>query len=155
MSAPAAGSTKAKQVKREPEATPDEIAAAGRVLERLGDAAKVSYAVRGENLRLVLARMRDGYDEHTLRAIVAYVASPKAAGGRGWEGDERMAEYLRPKTLFGPKKIDEYADPARSWYARQKPTASSLASIPRLNHLAPPPADDDLLGGEPSWWGGQ
>jgi len=100
-------------------ATPSELESAARIFEKLRDASGTAWQMRGENLGLVIARLREGYDEMTLRRVIAYCASPKSAGGLGWEDSDDMRQYLRPVTLFGPKTIARYADPASSWDAKR------------------------------------
>lgn len=110
-------SSRGKARKSESGATPEERATALRVLERLS--AQNGIAYRSEkHVDTVVARLRDGVTELELRCIVAYCAVE-----RGWKDDPKMAQYLRPSTLFGPEKVHEYRDPAVSWAEQNGLTA--------------------------------
>ena len=59
------------------------------------------------NLRLVTARLKDGYTEQDMIDVIdARVAL--------WLFDETMYEYLRPSTLFRPSNFDEYLAAAKA-----------------------------------------
>lgn len=53
------------------------------------------------NLDLITARLREGYSAQEIRQVVARKC-------REWSGDEKMAPYLRPETLFGRTKFSQY-----------------------------------------------
>ncbi|HZJ63917.1 MAG TPA: conserved phage C-terminal domain-containing protein [Kofleriaceae bacterium] len=118
VATPARGRRPGKQA-----ATPAELAAVSRVLERLGRESGVAYGGAAEHVRLIVGRLRDGVTELELRAVVAYCADE-------WKGDEKMRRYLRPETLFGPSTIAKYLDPARARYrdllAKHAPQPSFL-----------------------------
>jgi len=75
--------------------------AAKRVLECLNQNAGRRYEPVDANINPILARMREGYTEQDLRAIAA-------VKGRQWRGDEKMAVYIRPKTLYGATNAAQY-----------------------------------------------
>lgn len=52
-------------------------------------------------LRVLIARIDDGYEIQDMKAIIAMYA-------RKWKDDPKMKEYLRPQTLFGPENIEKY-----------------------------------------------
>lgn len=104
--------------------TPAELAAARRVLDKLSEirGGDVTYEGAKEHVRLIVNQLRAGRTEGELYAVIAHCADPKPQrpgqlGGLGWRGDPKMHTYLRPKTLFGPQKIDDYLDEARSRYS--------------------------------------
>jgi uncharacterized phage protein (TIGR02220 family) len=107
--------------KREVNATDAERDAAARVLAKLGERNGVKYRGSDAHLRLIVGRLRDGFSELDLRKVIAYCAEPRSNGGKGWEDDENMRQYLAPETLFGPETFQKYIDPARSWAHRSYP----------------------------------
>jgi uncharacterized phage protein (TIGR02220 family) len=90
--------------------TADEIAKANLILARLSHYSHVAYSGTDSHLQLIIGRLREGYTQGELRAVIALQADR-------WRGNEAMATYLRPETLFGPKAIQRYIDAARTSYA--------------------------------------
>ncbi len=74
---------------------------ASQVLEFLNEKTGRSYRPVKANLELIQARIREGASVQDLRAVVAKKC-------REWSGDEKMAQYLRPETLFGARKFAQY-----------------------------------------------
>lgn len=87
-----------------------ELAIVRTVLDRLSHYSGVQYGGAAEHVRLIVGRLRDGYTEGELRAVIALRAED-------WQGDPKMNQYLRPETLFGPLAIQRYIDAARTRYA--------------------------------------
>lgn len=81
------------------------------VLAVLSHHSGVAYRGARAHQMLIAARLRDGYTLDTLRKIPAYCAIEK-----GWRDDPKMAEFLRPETLYGATTIAKYADAANAWY---------------------------------------
>jgi uncharacterized phage protein (TIGR02220 family) len=94
---------------RKPPATESEENAYQRVMAKLRDASGIDYQDCDDHRSYVIGRLRDGIHELELRAVVAFCADK-------WEGNPDMVDYLRPKTLFGPRKIYDYLDAARTRY---------------------------------------
>lgn len=95
------------------EPTADERAAALRVLSKLSERNGVRYSGTDEHIRLITNRLRDGIEEMHLRYVIAYCAAEL-----DWTNKPEMANYLRPETLFGPKTIAKYLDPALTWVSK-------------------------------------
>lgn len=74
---------------------------AKRVLDRLNTNVGRNYAPVDANLQLIEARLHEGYTERELCAMT-YVMAKK------WKGDEKMDDYLRPKTLFNKTNCAQY-----------------------------------------------
>lgn len=110
---PSAGGSRSRRVKPS-DVTESERAAALVVLEKLGKRNGVRYTGTAEHIRLIARHLRDGVTEMDLRFVVGYCAE-----SLGWEDDPAMAKFLRPETLFGPKTLSKYLDPARAWAAPQ------------------------------------
>lgn len=99
---------------RPKKAKPGELSEAEResarvVLAKLGLRNGVRYAGSPAHVQLIADRLRDGYTELDLRKVIGYCAEQ-------WRGNEKMAGYLRPETLFGPTTITRYIDAARAWF---------------------------------------
>lgn len=89
--------------------TPDERAAADRVLEKLRQRSGRDYRA-DVHVEAVVARMRDGNTEYDCKLVVWDRAND-------WSGDEKMDQYLRPSTLFGRQKFPDYLAAARASHA--------------------------------------
>jgi uncharacterized phage protein (TIGR02220 family) len=72
--------------------------------------------------RHICARLREGMTADDLKAIVDHKS-------REWKADPKMAQYLRPETLFG-SKAESYLEAARSSQPK------------RSNHIVPVPCPD-------------
>jgi uncharacterized phage protein (TIGR02220 family) len=60
-----------------------------------------NYKAVDSNIKLILARLKEGESPDDLRAVVAMRC-------RKWRGDPKMDEYLRPKTLFNATNYAQY-----------------------------------------------
>jgi uncharacterized phage protein (TIGR02220 family) len=87
-----------------------------RVLAWLSSRNGVPYETGREDTLRIARLLDDGYSVSDMRKVIAYCAEPKGSGGKGWAGDPAMADFLRPKTLFGPNNFADYVAPARAWY---------------------------------------
>ena len=76
--------------------------AARRVLAFLNQKTGRAYQDTPVNLDLIVARLREGYDEDTCRSVIARKF-------REWKDDDKMRPYLRPATLFNREKFNQYA----------------------------------------------
>ena len=74
---------------------------AKEILEFLNAKAGRSYPPLPANIDLIAARLKEGATPAQCRQVIAKKA-------REWLGDEKMAEYLRPATLFGKTKFAQY-----------------------------------------------
>lgn len=111
--APPKGKAKGKRPKPHGHAhgpTREELASVSVVLEKLGARTGVRYQLSKAHTALITARLRDGFSEMDLRAIIGYCAVEK-----GWLEDPKMRPYLRPETLFGPETVHRYVYQARAW----------------------------------------
>lgn len=78
-----------------------------RVIARLNELTQSSYKPEAKDTRrLIHARMAEGYTEDDLMAVVEHKA-------RQWLGDDEMARFLRPETLFRASKFEGYLQDAR------------------------------------------
>lgn len=84
------------------------------VLEHLNAICSRHYRAKPVSLRPINARLADGYEPTELQLVVDFKHAH-------WGADLRMAEYLRPATLFNPSKFEGYLAAARRWVANGKP----------------------------------
>jgi uncharacterized phage protein (TIGR02220 family) len=72
------------------------------VLTFLNEKTARRYKSVDANIDMIVARLREGYTPTELRQIIARKT-------RAWLNDEKMAEYLRPATLFNRKNCAQYS----------------------------------------------
>jgi uncharacterized phage protein (TIGR02220 family) len=104
---------KAKRKPKPSDPTAAERESVRVVLEKLSTRNGVRYSGTAEHTRLIVNHLRAGVTEMDLRAVIGYCALEL-----DWATNADMAKYLRPETLFGPKTIDRYLDPARTWFSK-------------------------------------
>lgn len=83
--------------------------AARRVLDYLNQEAGTMYKYKDQHLKFIRARLREGFTEKALMAVVDCKV-------HDWGKDPKMWEYLRPKTLFHPDNFESYL-----WSIRWEP----------------------------------
>lgn len=104
---------------RKPTHSDEQVDAAKRTLAHIAKRTGVQYQGAEPHVKLIAARLADpGVTEHDLRCVVAYCWDPS---GLDWKNATTsdgvpMAKHLVPETLFGPKKLHKYLEPARAWY---------------------------------------
>lgn len=74
---------------------------ATEIIDFLNEKAGRSYRPVSTNLELVIARMKEGYEIQDFKSVIARKV-------REWSGDEKMAKFLRPATLFNKTKFAQY-----------------------------------------------
>lgn len=77
------------------------LAEARSVLTFLNEKTGRNYEPLKVNLELIVARMKEGATVIDMRQVIAKKC-------REWQGDEKMAQYLRPATLFNRTKFAQY-----------------------------------------------
>ncbi len=71
-------------------------------LNRLNTLSGHNYRPVPANIDPIIARLKEGYTERDLRVVIGRKVND-------WKGDEKMAEFLRPKTLFNRTNFATYA----------------------------------------------
>jgi uncharacterized phage protein (TIGR02220 family) len=71
------------------------------ILQFLNEKTKRAYRPVDSNLKLIIARLKSGVTVMDCRQVIAKKT-------REWKGNEKMAEYLRPATLFNATKFEQY-----------------------------------------------
>lgn len=74
---------------------------AAQVLEYLNKKTGKSFRPVESNLKLIRARLNEGYTESDIRRVIDRKAQE-------WSNDKSMRQYLRPETLFGATKFSQY-----------------------------------------------
>ncbi len=80
---------------------PDASSQCKELLQFLNDKAGRAYKPVPANLDLLKARLREGYTPTEIRQVIVKKC-------REWAADEKMAEYLRPATLFSRRNLAQY-----------------------------------------------
>ena len=65
-------------------------------------------------LGYIRARLADGFHFEELILIIDYLTAK-------WLNDNKMQDYLRPKTLFHKNNCTEYLDKAKKWHLKGRP----------------------------------
>lgn len=104
-----------------------------QVLERLNVRCNRHFQPTRANLRYIRGRFREGWKPEDLILVIEHKAAQ-------WSTDDRMQEYLRPQTLFGPEKFAGYIAAARDWDSKGRPDPKWRAGAP-TNVVGP---EDDL-----------
>ncbi len=77
-------------------------AAAVRIIAFLNDKTGAKFEAVPANVKLVVARLKEGFPEKIVRQVIANRCL-------SWANDPKMDEYLRPKTLFAASNFASYA----------------------------------------------
>ena len=71
------------------------------IIEFLNEKTGKNYQPKGVNLEIIIARFKEGATTTNCRQIIAKKR-------REWIGDEKMSQFLRPKTLFNKTNFANY-----------------------------------------------
>jgi len=75
---------------------------AREILTFLNEKSGRNYKPVEANLKLIVDRLKEGYEPRELRQVIALMS-------RKWKGDSKMDEFLRPKTLFNKTNFANYS----------------------------------------------
>jgi uncharacterized phage protein (TIGR02220 family) len=75
---------------------------ASEIIDYLNEKSGRSFRNVKANTELVMARIREGATVDEIKAVIDGKV-------RAWGNDPKMAEFLRPETLFGARKFAQYA----------------------------------------------
>jgi uncharacterized phage protein (TIGR02220 family) len=111
---PLQGGSRSRRKPKPSEPTPAERESARVVLAALGRHSGVAYRCAEPHVRLIARQLRAGVTELELRKVSWYCAIKK-----GWKGDPKWEQYLRPETLYGPESIAKYLDQAVAAFRKE------------------------------------
>lgn len=124
--------------KRVAEGSESERADMALVFSKLSERTGRAYGGDKDHRRLVLTLFRSGYTAWDLRRVIGYCGDQL-----GWSNDPQMEKYLRPQTLFGPRKFGEYIGDARIAFPFDAP--SEPATGTGSTSIQVEPANDNAL----------
>lgn len=88
------------------------------VLSHLNLVSGSRYQKSKTSLENIRGRLREGYSISDLKLVVDLKHEH-------WNGDDKMYRYMRPETLFGPKKFDGYLQDALRWEQKGRPQSDN------------------------------
>lgn len=84
------------------------------VLTHLNQVSGSRYQKSKTSLENIRARLREGYSVHELQLVIDLKHEH-------WNGNDQQYQYMRPETLFGPKKFEAYLQSATRWESKGRP----------------------------------
>lgn len=84
------------------------------VLTHLNQVSGSRYQKSKTSLENIRARLREGYSVHDLTLVIDLKHEH-------WNGNDAQYQYMRPETLFGPKKFESYLQSATRWEGKGRP----------------------------------
>ncbi|HEE9789222.1 TPA: conserved phage C-terminal domain-containing protein [Enterobacter soli] len=84
------------------------------VLTHLNQVSGSRYQKSKTSLENIRARLREGYSVHDLQLVIDLKHEH-------WSGNDDQYQYMRPETLFGPKKFESYLQSAARWESKGRP----------------------------------
>lgn len=88
------------------------------VLSHLNLISGSRYQKSKTSLENIRARLREGYSVADLQLVIDLKHEH-------WSGNDEQYQYMRPETLFGPKKFESYLSSATRWEQKGKPKRES------------------------------
>ena len=109
------------------------------VLSHLNLISGSRYQKSKTSLENIRARLREGYSVADLQLVVDLKHEH-------WNGNDEQYQYMRPETLFGPKKFEGYLSSAARWEKKGRPTRDTwdktrerdINAISQPNDTIPP-----------------
>ncbi|MDT7071036.1 conserved phage C-terminal domain-containing protein [Citrobacter amalonaticus] len=84
------------------------------VLTHLNQVSGSRFQKSKTSLENIRARLREGYSVVDLQLVIDLKHEH-------WKGNDEQYQYMRPETLFGPKKFEGYLQSATRWESRGRP----------------------------------
>lgn len=84
------------------------------VLTHLNQVSGSRYKKSKTSLENIRGRLRDGYSVDDLKLVIDLKHEH-------WSGNDDQYQYMRPETLFGPKKFESYLQSASRWDSKGRP----------------------------------
>ncbi|POT56311.1 GntR family transcriptional regulator [Citrobacter amalonaticus] len=84
------------------------------VLTHLNQVSGSRFQKSKTSLENIRARLREGYSVNDLKRVIDLKHEH-------WNGNDQQYQYMRPETLFGPKKFEGYLSSAIRWEQKGRP----------------------------------
>jgi len=97
---------------------PDQVDSGSLVLDHFNRVTNSTYGKGGRTkstLGYIRGRLAEDYSPEDLMLVVDYL-------NEKWAKDDKMRDYLRPKTLFAPENCVEYFEKAKKWDSAGRPS---------------------------------
>ena len=88
------------------------------VLTHLNQVSGSRYQKSKTSLENIRARLREGYTVSDLKLVIDLKHEH-------WKGNDEQYQYMRPETLFGPKKFEGYLQSGIRWEKKGRPPRES------------------------------
>lgn len=88
------------------------------VLTHLNQVSGSRYQKSKTSLENIRARIREGYSTDDLKLVIDLKHEH-------WNGNDEQYQYMRPETLFGPKKFEGYLQSAIRWDKKGRPSRAT------------------------------
>lgn len=98
------------------------------VLTHLNQVSGSRYQKSKTSLENIRGRLRDGYSVDDLKLVIDLKHEH-------WIGNDDQYQYMRPETLFGPKKFESYLQSASRWDSKGRPKRQDWEGQRKANDL--------------------
>ncbi|EMO1985133.1 TPA: conserved phage C-terminal domain-containing protein [Citrobacter freundii] len=109
------------------------------VLSHLNQISGSRYQKSKTSLENIRARLREGYSVADLQLVIDLKHEH-------WHENEEQYQYMRPETLFGPKKFESYLQSATRWEQKGRPKRADWGAKKR-DVMAFGPVDTTIPAG--------
>ena len=110
------------------------------VLSHLNLISGSRYQKSKTSLENIRARLREGYSVADLQLVIDLKHEH-------WSGNDEQYQYMRPETLFGPKKFESYLSSATRWEQKGKPKRESWNGHKKSDLMDFGPVDTKIPAG--------
>lgn len=110
------------------------------VLTHLNQVSGSRYQKSKTSLENIRARLREGYSVHDLQLVIDLKHEH-------WNGNDDQYQYMRPETLFGPKKFEGYLQSATRWESKGRPKRQEWEGQRQLTAMNFGPVDTSIPAG--------
>ena len=119
------------------------------VLTHLNQISGSRYQKSKTSLENIRARLREGYSVADLKLVIDLKHEH-------WHENEEQYQYMRPETLFGPRKFESYLQSATRWEKKGRPARKEwdknrerdVNAISKVDNCIPP----GFRGHDPKEW---
>ncbi|HCM5461790.1 TPA: conserved phage C-terminal domain-containing protein [Klebsiella aerogenes] len=98
------------------------------VLTHLNRVSGSRYQKSKTSLENIRGRLRDGYSVSDLRLVIDFKHEH-------WRANDEQYQYMRPETLFGPKKFEGYLQSGTRWNQKGRPKREDWGKSKKQSEL--------------------